>query len=69
MDNTIVFIQLLSHVWLFATRWTAAGQVSLSFNISQSLLKLMFIDSVMPSNHLILCCPLLPISYPSRIWK
>jgi len=69
MDNTIVFIQLLSRVWLFATPWTAAGQASLSFNISQSLLKLIFIELVMPSNHLILCCPLPPISYPPRIWK
>ena len=50
-------VQLLSHVWLFATPWTAARQAFLS--ISQSLLKLMSIESVMPSNHLILCCPLL----------
>ena len=52
-------VQSLSHVWLFATPWTAARQASLSFTISQSLLKLMSIDSVMPSNHLILCHPLL----------
>ena len=52
-------VQLLSHVWLFATPWTAACQASLSFTNSRSLLKLMFIESVMPSNHLILCCPLL----------
>ena len=51
--------QLLSHVQLFATPWTAAHQASLSFTVSQSLLKLMSIESVMPSNHLILCCPLL----------
>ena len=51
--------QLLSHVQLFATPWTAAHQTSLSFTNSQSLLKLMSIESVMPSNHLILCCPLL----------
>ena len=51
--------QLLSHVQLFATPWTAAHQASLSFTISQSLLKLMSIESVMPSNHLILCRPLL----------
>ena len=51
--------QLLSHVWLFATTWTAAHQASLSFTLSRSLLKLMSIDSVMPSNHLILCHPLL----------
>ena len=43
----------------FATPWTAARQASLSFTISQSLLKLMSIESVMPSNHLIFCCPLL----------
>ena len=52
-------VQSLSCVWLFATPWTAACQASLSFTISQSLLKLMSIESVMPSNHLILCCPLL----------
>ena len=51
--------QLLSHVPLFATPWTAAGQASLSFPISWSLLKLMSIESMMLSNHLILCCPLL----------
>ena len=44
---------------LFATPWTASSQASLSCTISQSLLKLMSIESVMPSNHLILCCPLL----------
>ena len=49
----------LSHVWLFVTLWTAACQASLSFTISKSLLKLMSTESVMPSNHLILCCPLL----------
>ena len=49
----------LSHVQLFATPWTAARQVSLSITNSQSLLKLMSIKSVMPSNHLILCHPLL----------
>ena len=49
--------QSLSHVWLFATPWTAACQASLSFTISQSLLELMSIESMMPSNHLILCCP------------
>ena len=52
-------IQLLSRVRLFATPWTAAHQASLSITSSQSLLKLMSIQSVMPSNHLILCCPLL----------
>ena len=52
-------VQSLSYVRLFATPWTAAHQASLSFTISQSLLKLMSIESVMPSNHLILCHPLL----------
>ena len=52
-------VQSLSHVWLFATPWTAARQASLSFTISQSLLKFMSIESVMPSNYLILCHPLL----------
>ena len=52
-------VQLLSHVQLFATPWTAACQASLSIANSQSLLKLMSIESVMPSNHLILCRPLL----------
>ena len=51
--------QLLSHVRLFATPWTAARQASLSITNSQSLLKLMSIELVMPSNHLILCHPLL----------
>ena len=51
-------VQLLSHVRLFATPWTAAHQTSLSINNSQSLLRLMSIKSVMPSNHLILCSPL-----------
>ena len=52
-------VQLLIHVWLFATPWTAAPQASLSFTISQSLLKLTSIESVMPSSQLILCHPLL----------
>ena len=52
-------VQLFSHVWLFETLWTAACQASLPFTISQSLLKLMSIESVMPSNHNILCLPLL----------
>ena len=52
-------VQSLSRVRLFATPWTAACQASLSFTNSQSLLELMFIESVMPSNHLILCRPLL----------
>ena len=53
------FVVQLSHVQLFATSWTAAWQASLSVTNSQSLLKHMFIESVMPSNHLILCHPLL----------
>ena len=52
-------VQSLSRVWLFATPWTAARQASLSITNSRSLLKLMSIESVMPSSHLILCCPLL----------
>ena len=58
-------VQSLSHVRLFATPWTAARQASRSIANSQSLLKLMFIQSVMPSNHLILCRPLLPSVFPS----
>ena len=54
---SISSVQLLSHVWLFVTRWTAAHQASLSFTNSWSLLKLMSIESVMPSNHLILSAP------------
>ena len=65
---------LFSRVWLFVTpwvTWTAAHQAFLSFTISQSLLKLMLIESVMPSNHLILCHPLLlPSIFPSiRVFK
>ena len=58
---------MLSRVQLFSTPWTAAHQASLSITNSQSLLKLMSIESVMPSNHLILCCPLLlpPSIFPS----
>ena len=52
-------VQSLSHVWLFATPWTAVHQASLSIINSHSLLKLMSIGSVMPSHHLILCRPLL----------
>ena len=61
-----VVIQSLSHVWLFATPWTAAHQASLSFTGSWSLLKLMSIESVMPSNHLVLWHPLflLPSIFP-----
>ena len=53
--------QSLSHVQLFPTPWTAARQASLSITKFQSLLKLMSIESVMPPNLLILCCPLLPL--------
>ena len=60
-------VQSLKHVRLFVTLWTAACQSSLSFTISQRVLKLMSSESVMPSNHLILCPPLLlwPSSFPS----
>ena len=60
-------VQLLTHIWLFETPWTAAGQASLSFTISQSLLKLVSIELVMPSKHLILCRPLLLPSNFSNI--
>ena len=53
------WVQLLSHVWLFATPWTAARQAPLSFIVSKSLLKFLSIESVMPSNHLNLCYTLL----------
>ena len=60
-------VLLLRHLRLFATPWTAACQASLSITNSQSLLKLMPIESVIPSNHLILCHPLLlpPSIFPS----
>ena len=60
-------VQSLSSVQLFVTPWTAAHHASLSITNSQSLLKLMSIESVIPSNHLILCCPLLllPSIFPS----
>ena len=60
-------VQSLSHVWLFVTLWTAARQASLSITNSRSLLKLMSSKLMMPSNHLILCCPLLllPSIFPS----
>ena len=67
VPGTVVVVQLLSCVRSFATPWTAAHQASLSFSLSQSLLKIMSIESVMPSNHLILCHPLLlpPSIFPS----
>ena len=60
-------VQSLSHVRLFATPWTTACQASLSITNSWSSLRLMSIESVMPSSHLILCCPLLllPSTFPS----
>ena len=59
-------VQLLSHVWLFVTQWTAAWQASFSITNSWSLFTLMSIELVMPSNHLILCHPLLLLpSIPS----
>ena len=65
--NLFSSVQLLSHVRLFATPWTAAHQVPLSLTISQSLLKLMSTEMVIPSSHLILCHPLLiqPSIFPS----
>ena len=61
-------VQSLSHVWLFVTPWTAAHQASLPINNSRSLLELTSIELVMPSNHLILCRPLLlPPSIPPSI--
>ena len=67
LSSLLFIVQLLSHVWLFATPWAVACQTSLFFTISLRLLKLMSIDWVMPSNHLILCCPLflLPSVCPS----
>ena len=66
-NNCLSSVQLHSWIWLFVTPGTAARQASLSVTNSQSLLKLMSIESVMPSNHLILCCPLLlsPSIFPS----
>ena len=66
-SQRFVVVQSLSRVRLFETAWTAARQASLSFTVSQSLPKLMSIESVMPSNHLILCRPLLllPSIFPS----
>ena len=65
----LVVVYSLNCVWLFVTPWTAVLQASLSFTISRSLLKLMSIESVVPSNHLILCHPLLLLlsTFPSII--
>ena len=68
MEPFVMVVQLLSQcVQLFMTPWTAAHQAPLSSTISQSLLRCMSIESVMLSNHLILCCPLLllPSIFPS----
>ena len=67
LTNAISLVESLSCVWLFVTPWIAARQASLSITNSQSLPKLMSIESVMPSNHLILCHPLLllPSNFPS----
>ena len=65
-QTCVVVVQLLSCVQLFVTPWPAAHQASLSFTTSWSLPKLMSIELVRPSNHLILCCPLLLSSiFPS----
>ena len=64
--NQFSSVQSLSRARLFATPWTAAHQASLSITNSQSLLKLMCVELMMPSNHFILCCPiLLPSVFPS----
>ena len=65
--SSVSSVQSLSRVWLFATPWTTARQASLSITNSRSLATLTSIESVMPSNHLILCCPLLllPSIFPS----
>ena len=67
ISDGVVVVQSLSPVQLFATPWIVSCQASLSFTISQSLLKLMSVESVMTSNHLILCHPLLllPSIFPS----
>ena len=67
MCSALSSVQSLSHVWLFAIPWTAAHQTFLSITNSQSLPKLRSIELMMPSNHLILCCPLLllPSIFPS----
>ena len=65
-------VQLLSHVWLFEISWIAARQASLSITNSWNSLKLMSIESVMPSSHLILCCPLFllpPIPSSIRVFS
>ena len=66
-ENQFSSVQPLSHVWLFSTPWTTARQASLSITNSRSSLKLMSVESVMPSSHLILCCPLLLLPIPPSI--
>ena len=61
----LVIVQSFSCVWVFESLWTAAHQASLSFNISLNLLEIMSIESVMPFNHLLLCCSLLPSTFSS----
>ena len=71
-QNIFSSVQSLSHVWLFATPWIAARQASLSITNSQSSLKLMSIESVMPSSHLIFCRPLFflpPIPPSTRVFS
>ena len=67
LKTLLLLVQSPRHVWLFVTPWTAALWAPLFITNSQSLLKLMFIESVMPSNHVILCCPLLLPSVFSSI--
>ena len=62
-------VQSLSRVWLFVIPWIAAHQISLTFTISWSFLTLMSIELVMPSNHLILCCPLLLLLQFFPAWE
>ena len=66
-ESWSVVVQSLSHVWLFTTPWTATRQVSQTFTVFRSLLRFMYIQSVMPSNHFIFCCLLLflPSIFPS----
>ena len=72
LDHVLSSVQSLSRVRFFVTPWTAARQASLSFTVSQSLPKFMSIESVMPSNQLILCRPLLflpPIPPSIRVFS
>ena len=68
--GSVAIVQSLSRVRLFETPWTAARQAPLSSTITQNLLRFMSIESVMLSNHLILCLPLLPSIFPSiRVFR